>query len=269
MAWGSESQERVAAPTLGITYKLGSQTPVLLWLLIMVTGGVPVNYKLAFAKGIDHLPLQRLNLCCCSCWLSICPEGNSGCRMRPFMHQGNWWNRSLGCYCSVAKLWLTVCDLMDCSTPGFPVLHHLPEFPQTHVHWVGDAIQPSHPLSPRSPPALNLSQHWGLFQWAGSSYQVAKLLKLQFSISPYNEYWGLISFRMDWFDLLAVQGTLRSLLQHHSSKASILQHSAFCMVQLSHPYMITRKNITLSRQTFAANTKVLALCFLIHCLGLP
>ena len=148
---------------------------------------------------------------------------------------------------------MTLCDLMDCSTPGFPVLHHLPEFPQTHVHWVGDAILTSHPLSPHSPPALSLSKHQGRFHWVGSSYQMAKLLKLQFCISPSNEYSGLISLRIDWFDLLAVQGTLKSLLLNHNSKASILQHSAFYMVQLSHPYMITRKNITLSRQTFAAD----------------
>ena len=124
----------------------------------------------------------------------------------------------------------------------------------------------SHPLSPHCPPALNLSKHQGLFQWVGSSYQMAKLLKLQFSISPSNEYSGLISFRIDWFDLLAVQGILKSLLLNHNSKASILQHSAFCMVQLSHPYMITRKNITLSRQTFVAKW---CLCFLIHCLRFP
>ena len=105
---------------------------------------------------------------------------------------------------------------MDCSMPGFPVHHQLPEFMQTHVHWVGDAIQPSHPLSSPSP-AFNLSQHQGLFQWVSSSYQVAKVLELQ----P-QAYSRLISFRMDWLDLLAVQGTLKSLLQHHNSKTSIL-----------------------------------------------
>ena len=85
----------------------------------------------------------------------------------------------------------------------------------THVHWIGDAIQPSHPLSPPSP-ALNLSQHEGLFQWVSSSHQVAKYWSFSFSISPSNEYSGLISFRIDWFDLLAVQGTLKNLLQHHN-----------------------------------------------------
>ena len=105
---------------------------------------------------------------------------------------------------------------MDCSTPGSPVLHYLPEFAQIHVYWVGDAIQPSQPLLLPSP-AFNLSQHQGLFQWVSSSYQVANVLELQ----P-QAYSRLISFRMDWLDL-AVQGTLKSLLQHHSLKASFLQ----------------------------------------------
>ena len=99
----------------------------------------------------------------------------------------------------------------------------------------------SYPLSSPSPPALNLSQHQGLFKWVRSSHQVATVLEFQLNISPSNEYLGLISFRMDWLDLLAVQGALRSLLQHHSSKASILQWSAFFIVQLSHPYMTTGK----------------------------
>jgi len=138
-------------------------------------------------------------------------------------------------------------------TPGLPVHHQLPELAQTHVHQISDAIQPSHPLSSPSPPALNLSQHQGLFQWVSSSHQVAKVLEsfsFSFSISPSNEYSGLISFRMDWLDLLAVQGTLKSLLQYHSSKASILQRSAFSIVQLSHPYMTTGKTIALTRRTF-------------------
>ena len=106
---------------------------------------------------------------------------------------------------------------MKCSMPGFPVLHYLPEFAQTHVHWVSDAIQPSHPLSPNSPPAFNLAQHQHLFPWVSSLHQVAKILEFQLQISPLNEYSGLISFRIDWFDL-AVQGTLKSLLQYHSLK---------------------------------------------------
>ena len=139
---------------------------------------------------------------------------------------------------------------MNHSSPGLPVHHQLPESTQTHVQWVSDTIQPSHPLSSPSPPALNLSQHQDLFQWISSSYQVAKVWSFSFNISPSNEHPGLISFRMDWLDLLAVQGTLKSLLQHHSSKALILWHSAFFIVQLSHPYMTTRKTIALTRWTF-------------------
>ena len=109
---------------------------------------------------------------------------------------------------------------MNWSIPGFPVLHHLLEFAQTHVHWISNAIQPSHPPLPSSPPTLNLSQHQSLFQWVGCLHQVAKYCIFCFSTSPFSEYSRLISFRTDWFDLLAVQGTLKSLLQHHSSKAS-------------------------------------------------
>ena len=147
---------------------------------------------------------------------------------------------------------------MNCSSPCLPVRHQLPESIQTHVHWVGDAIQPSYPLSSPSPPALNLSQHQGLFKWVGSSHQVAKVLEFQPQHQS-NEHPGLISFRMDWLDLFAVQGTLKSLLPHHSSKASILQRSAFFIVQLSHPYMTTGKTIALTRQTFV--DKVMSLLF--------
>ena len=134
---------------------------------------------------------------------------------------------------------------MNRSTPGLPVHHQLPEFTQTHVHRVSDAIQPSHPLSSPSPPApippsirvfsngSTLHMRW-LKDWSFS-----------FSISPSNEHPGLISFKLDWLDLLAVQETLKSLLQHHSSKASILPRSAFFTVQLSHPYMTTGKNHSL------------------------
>ena len=135
---------------------------------------------------------------------------------------------------------------MDCSMLGLPVHHQLPELAQTRVHPVGDVILLSHPLSSPSPPAFNLSQHQGLFQQVSSSHQVAKVLEFQLQQQSSNEYSGLISFRMDWLDLFAVQGTLKSLFQHHSSKASIL-HSAFFMVQLSHPYMTTGKTVTLSR----------------------
>ena len=132
---------------------------------------------------------------------------------------------------------------MNCSTAGLPVYHQLPEFIQTHVHRVGDAIQPSHPLPSPSLPALNLSHHQGPFQWVSSSHQVAKVLEFQLQHQSYS---GLISFRMDWLDLLTVEGTLKSLIQNHSSKASNLWHSAFFIVQPSHPYMTTRKTIDTS-----------------------
>ena len=143
---------------------------------------------------------------------------------------------------------------MDFPTPGFPVHHQLLEPTQTHVYQVGDAIQPSHPRSSPSPPAPIPPSIW-----VNSSHEVAKILELCFSISPSKEDPGLISFRMDRLDLLAVQGILKSLLQHHSSKASILRHSAFFTVQLSHPYMTTGKTIALARQTFVG--KVMSLLF--------
>ena len=150
-------------------------------------------------------------------------------------------------FSSVTQLCPTLWDPMDYSTPGLPV-HQLPESTQTHFHWVGDAIQPSHPLSSPSPHAFNLSQYQGLFKWVSSLHQVAKVLEFQLhSISPSNEYSGLISFRMDWFDLPVVQGTLKRLLQHHGSKTSVLRHSAFFTVQLSHLYMTTGKTIALTR----------------------
>ena len=144
-------------------------------------------------------------------------------------------------FSSVAHSCPTLCDPMNRSMPGLPVHHHLLEFTQTHVHWVSDAVQPSHLLSSPSLPALNLSQHQGLFKWVSFSHQVSKYWSFSFNISPSSEHPGLISFRMDWLDLLAVQETLKSLLQHHSSKASILWCSAFFTVQLSHPYMTTEK----------------------------
>ena len=110
------------------------------------------------------------------------------------------------CYCSVAQSCLTLCDPMDCSTSGFPVLHCLPEFAKTHVHWVDDAIQPSHPLSPPSPSAINLSQHQGLFLWVSSSQQMAKVLELQFQHQSFEWIFRLISFRVNWFDLYGLYG---------------------------------------------------------------
>ena len=124
-------------------------------------------------------------------------------------------------FSSVTQSGLTLCNPMNRSTPGLPVYHQLPEFTQTHVHRLNDAIQPSHPLSSPSPPAPNPSQHQSLFQRVNSSHVVAKVLEFHFSIIPSKEIPGLI-FRMAWLDLLALQGTLKSLLQHHSSKASIL-----------------------------------------------
>ena len=134
--------------------------------------------------------------------------------------------------CSVAQACLTFCHSTDCSMPVFHVFHHLPKFTRTHVYWVSDAIQPSHPLSSPSPPALNLFQHQGLSQWVISSHKVAKYWSFSFNISPFNEYSGLISFRTDWVDLLAVQQTFKSLLQHHSLKTSILQCWVFSKIQL-------------------------------------
>ena len=134
------------------------------------------------------------------------------------------WLRAIQ-FSSLTQSCPTLCDPVNCSMPGLPVHHQLLEFTQTHVHWVGDAIQTSHALSSPSPPAFNLSQHQGLFQWVNSSHEVPKYWSFIFSISPSNDHPGLISFRMDWLDLLAVQGTLKRLLQHHSSKASIRQCS--------------------------------------------
>ena len=129
----------------------------------------------------------------------------------------------------------TLCNPMDCSTPGLPVYHQLLELTQTHVHRVSDAIQPSHPLSSPSPPGLNLSQHQGLFQWVSSPHQVARVLEFQLQHQSIRWYSGLISFRRDWLDLLAVQGTLESLLQPHSSKVSIL-HRKESSISWAVPY---------------------------------
>ena len=156
---------------------------------------------------------------------------------------------------SLLHVWLF--DPMDCSILGFPVHHQLPEPTQTHVLWVSDAIQPSHPLLSLSPPAFPIIRVFS----NESDFHItwSKYWSFSFSISHSNEYSGLISFRFDLFDLLVVPGTLKSLLQHHSSKASILQCSVFFMVQLSHPYMTTLKTVVLTRRTFAG--KVMSLLF--------
>ena len=149
---------------------------------------------------------------------------------------------------------------MNCSTPGSSVRHCLPEFAQAHVHLVSDAIQPSLPLLSPSPPALNLSQYKSLFQWVSSYASGGQSIgSFSFSISPSNEYLGLISLRIERFDLCAVQGTLKGLLQYHNLKASILWCSAFFMVQLTHLYITIGKTIALHIRTFVG--KVMCLLF--------
>ena len=148
---------------------------------------------------------------------------------------------------------------MNRTTPGFPVHHQFMEFTQIHVHRVSDAIQPSHPLSSPSPPAPNPPSITVFSNESTLCMRWPKYWSLSFSISPFNEHPGLISFRMDWLDVLAVQGILKSLLQQHSSKASILLRSAFFTVQLSHPYMTTGKTIALTRQTFVGKVMSLLL----------
>ena len=153
-------------------------------------------------------------------------------------------------FSSVAQSCPTLCDPMDCSTPGLPIHHQLPEFTQIHVHWVSDAIQPSHPLSS---PSLWPSIFPNIRVFSNESVlciRWPKYWSFSFSISPSNEYSVLISFKMDWLDLLAAQGTLKSFFQHHSSKASILWCSDIFIVQLSHPYMTTGKTIALTRWNF-------------------
>ena len=162
-------------------------------------------------------------------------------------------------FSSVAQSCPTLCNPMNCSTPGLPVHHQLPEFTQTHIHRVSDAIQPSHPLSSPSPLAPNPFQHQSLFSESTLRMMWPTYWSFSFSISLSKEHPGMISFRMDGLDLLAVQGTLKSLLQHHSSKAAILRCSAFFTVQLSHPYMTNGKTIALTRWTFV--DKVMSLLF--------
>ena len=162
---------------------------------------------------------------------------------------------SVSICCSVAKSCPTLCNPMECNMPGFPVLHCILEFAQTHVHWVSDSIPPSLLLLSPSPPTFNLSQHQGLFQWCGSLHQVVQVLELQHQ--SFDEYSGLISFRIDWLDLLSVHRTLKSLLQHHNSKASILRHSRHFYGPTLITILTNRETIALARWTFA--TKVMSL----------
>ena len=161
---------------------------------------------------------------------------------------------------SVTQSCPTLCNLMDYSTPGFPVHNQLLELAQTHVHQVGDVIQPSHPLPSPFPAAINLSEHQGLLmnervlriRWP-------KYWSFSFRISTSNKYSGFISFKIDFFDLLVVKGTLKNLLQHHSSKVSVLPCSAFFMVQLAHLHMTTGKARALVICTFVGKLMSLLL----------
>ena len=176
------------------------------------------------------------------------------------------WNIKIWCCCcSFVQSCPTLCDLLACSMPSHCVPHHLPEFAQIHVHCIGDAIQPSDPLTPSSPSALDLSQHQGLFQLVVCLHQMTKILELQLQHQSFQWMFRVDRLKINWFDLLAVQGTLRSLLQHHSSKALVLWRSAFFTVQLSQPYMTTGKTVALTVWTFVCRV---CLCFLTHCLGL-
>ena len=148
---------------------------------------------------------------------------------------------------------------MHCSMPGFPVLHDLLEFAQTHFHWGSNAISPFCPLSFPCSPDLNLSQHQVFSKKSTLGISSSKYWSFSFNICPSNEYSELVSFRSDWLDLLAVQISLKSLLQHNNSKASILWRSAFFMVQLSHPYVTIGKTIALTIQNFVG--KMMSLLF--------
>ena len=157
-----------------------------------------------------------------------------------------WTHSRISKFSLVAQSCPTLCNPMNCCIPGLPVHHQLPESTQTHVHWVGDAIQPSHPLLSPSPPALNLSQHQGLFKRVSSSHEVAKVLEFQLQHQSFpwtpRTLKGWTGWISSWY-----QGALKSLLQHHSSKALILQCSAFFILQFSYTYMTTGKTIALTR----------------------
>ena len=179
--------------------------------------------------------------------------------MNTLLHNSSRENHYSIQFSSVAQSCPTLCNHLTRSTPGLPVHHQLPESTQTHVHWVSDAIQPSHSLSSPSPlpwifPSIRVFSSESALHNRWPNYW-----SFSFSISPFNEHPGLISFRMDWLDLLAVQGTLKSLLQYHSPKASILWRSAFFIVHLSHPYMTTGKTIALTGWAFVGKVMSLVL----------
>ena len=147
-----------------------------------------------------------------------------------FSEHNHGWLQVSFCCSSLAKSCPTLCDPKDFSISGSSVFHYLPEFTQIHVHWVSDAIQRSHPLSSPFTPALSLSQHQSLFQWVGSSHQVVKVLEFQLWHQSFQGIFRVDFLRIDWFGLLAIKGILKSFLQHHNSKASILWCSVFFMV---------------------------------------
>ena len=153
---------------------------------------------------------------------------------------------------SVTQSCVTLCNPMGCSMPGLPVHHRVLELAQTNVHQVSDAIQPPHSLLSPSPPPSIFPSIRVFSNESVLCIRWPKYWSFSFNISPSNEYSGLISFRIDWFDLLAVQGTFKSLLQHHNSKAAILWHSSFFIVQLSHPYMTTGKTIGVTSRPLSA-----------------
>ena len=210
-----------------------------------------------------QIMISRLQRTLSSGWVGICRSAPSRIRWEEFSRETIYKGASRVSvqFSLVAQSCPTLCDRVDCSTPGLPVHHQLLEFIQTHVHWVDDAIQPSHPLIchplfllPSIFPSIRVFSNESALciRWP-------KYWSFSFNISPSNEYSGLIFFSMDWLDLLAVHGTLKSLLQFHSSKASILWCSAFFIVQLSHPYMTTGKIIALTKWIFVG--KVMSLLF--------
>ena len=210
----------------------------------------------------QHLPeFAQLHFHCISDTVQPShPLTSSSPAVNNSQHQGLF--QSVVClhqFSSVAQSCPTLYNPMDGSTPGLPVHHQLLEIAQTHVHQIGDAIQPSHPLSSPSPPAFNLFSIRVFSKESVLHIRWPKYWSFSFSISPSNEYSGMISFTIDWFHVLAVQGTLKSLLQHYSSKAPILWHSAFFIIQLSHPYVTAGKTTALTRQTFVG--KVMSLLF--------